>query len=444
MSQNKAMLNYIYYKANDWKKNKSFMYSQIGNMNISEAYYENAKRLESNLNIPNVIKTDNFVKNVQSVLEIRKTKKDKIFLEQELQKIFIELTNFVQKDVAKTSLGTGLTVGKIGGGTKLDSSIKFSEVLAGFQKIKNNFDKFDSSFQNLGLSTVSIINQTGMEKTAAAYEQLNSFLKKYGGIDNFDNSMEQVYREIQKVCGALVGDFKGGLLEFGDYMYLKALSAVDTSINDAIINIQNPSLSGANMSFIPSEMAKQLNQYSFVNKSDNHVKIIYTENSITFEVDLGISDKSYTQGRAHGKNLATGISWIPTMGVGSNGLTETAFEYYYANLLIHESSFLQQNNNINQYLAAKASAFIISGIENASVPQAYFIRYANKIVYVPNLLRDMAMNKKKGLTIKPTIQKINNKFIDDKNATSIEDAYARTKNTIQAIRKNIKFNGSLM
>ena len=53
------MLNYIYYKANDWKKNKSFMYSQIGNMNISEAYYENAKRLESNLNIPNVIKTSN-------------------------------------------------------------------------------------------------------------------------------------------------------------------------------------------------------------------------------------------------------------------------------------------------------------------------------------------------------------------------------------------------
>ena len=181
-------------------------------------------------------------------------------------------------------------------------------------------------------------------------------------------------------------------------------------VSDLISGTLSVSMGGTGATNVSADMAKQLGQSSFVNKSDNFVTVRCTQNSMTIEVDLGISDKSYSKGKAHGKTLASGISWTPTMALGGTNLSESAFEYYYANMIVHEANALQQANALNNYLGAKASAFIISGVEGGDKAQAYFIRYANKLVYVPDMLRKMA-SKNKGLTVKPVSTSIKNEFI---------------------------------
>ena len=104
--------------------------------------------------------------------------------------------------------------------------------------------------------------------------------------------------------------------------------------------------------------------------------------------------------------------------------------------MVHERTSLSKNNILNNYLAAKASSFIISGIsgiENA--PQAIFIRYANKIVYVPSLLKQ----KKFRLKINP-IGSVSNDYVNPDNKPNMIDAYARTKNTMAKLRTGITFN----
>jgi hypothetical protein len=439
-----AWESYIYYKNADWQSNRAFLYNQLGSLDIVQAYNDNAKKLEATLangqNIP-----EDFVKNVQSVLEVRSSKKD-LETSSDVEKIFNELVNFVKTDLNKTILYGNLTVGRVGGG--YDTSIikdmqSLNKVIDSFKKIKNTFDNFDSSFQENGYSDVSIVSAEGMNKTKIAYDQLDNFIKNYGGISNIDVGWDKIQKDIKTVCGSLVGDFKGGLLEFGDYIHSKALIGIEQAVGDAIIKINSASLSGTKATLILDKEfadAKLGGQRKFVNKSDNVVNLTYTENDMSITVDLGISDKSYIKSRGRGKTLADQISWQPLMTEG--GLTNSSFEYYYANAYLHGISEKEQND-LDRYLAAKASAFIISGISGGDQTQAYFIRYADTLVYVPTFLRQIATNIKGSLIVKPNkaLKEKDNVFIQTK-ASEVEDAYIRTKNTLSKLRQNVKFTGA--
>lgn len=434
------MSNYIYYHSNDWMTNKPILRNNLGDLNITQAYIDNAKKIENNMlkgkDIP-----ENFVSNVLSVLEMKKSKKE-YKAASDIEKLFSDLASFVSTGLNQTILYGNTKIGQVAGGKELKfNADQLSILITNLQQIKNEIDKFDEGFQNLGVGEVSMISAIGMEKTAVAYKQLDSLIKKYkgGSIDDFESNYETLIKEIKQVCGSLVGDLKGGMLEWGDYIHSKVLMTIQNEVKNAVIQINQASLAGTDLTYIADESLQlKLGQSRFVSKSDNIINLTYSENGLSFTLDLGISDKSYLKSKGSGKSLADGISWQATMAEAN--LTDSAFEYYYANLLIHEKETITGSDELSAYLAAKASAFIISGVSGGDNTQAFFIRYGNKLVYIPNLLREVSKAKKR-FAIKPTSKSIKNTFVE--TVADVEtDSYARTRNTLNNLRRGVKFNAT--
>lgn len=438
----KTTENYIYYKNQDWNpEGKSKMRESLGEFNISQAYQDAANKLESNIlantgldHIP-----DNFSKNVTSVLNMRKKKKELANVS-DIEKIFDEITRFVDTELNKTILYGNTTIGRIGGG--LGEAPKnmddISNMIKGLRKISDAIQQYDIDLQNMSPNVISIFSAESMSKTLAAYNILQETLSKYGNMDNTEVSFDKAWDDLKRTCGSLVGDLKGGLLEWASLVRAQIIQNVQQAVNDAVIEITSASAAGTSVTFIKDETEqKRLGQSQFVSKSDNIISLDYSEDGIKFSLDLGISEKSYRESRGKTKTLAEGISWQATMAEA--GMSEL-FEFYYANLLVHEKESLTGHDEASAYLAAKAAAFIISGVSGGDQTQAYFIRYADKIVYIPDLLRKIG-NSKKIFAIKPkgNIPDVHNEFIQTP-ADEITDAYIRTRNMMSKIRQGIKFN----
>ena len=104
-----------------------------------------------------------------------------------------------------------------------------------------------------------------------------------------------------------------------------------------------------------------------------------------------------------------------------------------------DSDISKPKSLVNRFLAAKASAFLISGVSNGSIPQAYFVRYGDSIVFVPNMLRKIAQDKKMGFGIYPTNKRKKQVFVQTPE-DELSDAYSRTKTSMGNLRNAIKFN----
>jgi len=70
--------------------------------------------------------------------------------------------------------------------------------------------------------------------------------------------------------------------------------------------------------------------HDFISKADNVVILTAIDNNnFLVNINLGISDKSYKEGKADRKNIAEGVTWPSVMDAstmaGMSSLTETAF-----------------------------------------------------------------------------------------------------------------------
>ena len=434
MNNNQAKNNYIYYRNNSWVNNRATLLSQlaVNNQDISEAYKANAQRLEANLNIGTL--PDNFVEEVIKLLDFNE--KQQTVLQQEQQKFFEDIQNFVGTELSKTMLIGGISVGTANVQLQRIISIvnqdqtKVNEIAKRLQEILVRIDEFDRGFQDIANSEVSFLSVEAMKKTKKAYDEIKSFTM------NPTAKGPELSKTLSRLIGLLLGDLKGGLLEYADYIHNHAVAVATQSVVDAVAQIKNVQLTGVQDTIIKDEkLAAALGQSVFRNKADNLVTIEWGANAI--QIAFGISDKSYTSGKARGKSLAAGVRWQALFHEA--GLSESAFEYYYANMMVHERAILNNPNNIlNKYLAAKASSFILSGIAGGTTPQAMFIRYANKIVYAPSLLRKIAENGK-GFRLTPS-GTVDNTFVNQNNGPNAQDAYARTRSTISKLRSGIAFN----
>lgn len=430
MNNNQAKNNYIYYRNNSWANNRATLLSQlaVSNQDISEAYKANAKRLEANLNIGNL--PDNFVEEVIKLLDFNE--KQQTLLQQKQQKFFEDIQNFVGTELSKTILTSGISVGTAN--IQLRKTIltadQVNEIAKKLQEILDRIDKFDRGFQDMMNSEVSFLSVEAMKKTKQAYDEIKSFTM------NPTVEGPNLSKELSRLIGLLLGDLKGGLLEYADYIHNHAVAIATQSVVDAVAQIKNVQLTGIQDTIInDKKLAEALGQSVFRNKADNLVTIEWGKNGM--QITFGISDKSYKSGKARGKSLAAGIKWQALFHEA--GLSESSFEYYYANMMVHERAILNNQDNIlNKYLAAKASGFILSGIAGGTTPQAMFIRYANKIVYVPSLLRQIAENGK-GFRLAPS-GTVDNAFVNKNNGPNVQDAYARTRSTISKLRRGIAFN----
>lgn len=445
MDDDRAIQNYIFYQNIHWDPDGGMsMRAALGEFNIVQAYQQAASKLESNILAGTGLERvpDNFAKNVTQVLTMRKKKKE-LKNSNDVEKLFDEITRFISTTLNKTILYGTTTVGRVGGGLGQapKNMDEISAMVSSLRKISDAIAQYDVDLQKVSTSNVSIFSAESMSKTLAAYKILQDTINKYGSMDNFENGFDNVWTDLKKVCGSLVGDLKGGLEEWAGLIHSQVLQQVQQKVNEAVIEIQSASASGTKSTFIPSkEKQERLGQSKFVSKSDNIIGLDYQENSINFYLNLGISEKSYIESKGKTKSLADGISWQATMAEAD--LLNELFEFYYANLLVHEPGNLTGYDEASAYLAAKAAAFIISGVSGGDQTQAYFIRYADKVEYIPDLLRKIGTSNKI-FAIKPTKKSINIKqeFVQTP-ADEITDAFIRTRNMIAKIRQSIKFNAT--
>lgn len=454
-----ALTNYIYWKNQDWTRNKSAL-AQAANINTNQiyaAYNANANALQHSFlggrDLP-----DDFVDNVIKLLDFS-PEADRVIKDELDAKIgdsfFSDIQNYVNSELTKTVLGKNLTVGNINVKLKqMELNAKqLTKIVAGFQKIQKKISQFSKGFiqlqKNLPNSTVGFLSSAEMKKTKVAYQALQSFLNKYGQNPQTPvQSVEKLKKEILRLIGLIVGDLKGGLYEYADYIHNQALMAIKTPIQQFVqqsggnVIVSGGLLTGTSKSTTEKEGEKI---HDFVSKADNVVILTTIDNNgFLVNINLGISDKSYKEGKADRKSIAEGVSWSSVMnaptGAGLSSLTETAFQYYYANLMYFSDSDISKPKSlVNRFLAAKASAFLISGVSNGSIPQAYFVRYGDSIVFVPNMLRKIAQDKRMGFGIYPTNKRKKQVFVQTPE-DELSDAYTRTKTSMGNLRNTIKFN----
>ena len=298
----RAISNYIYFKNNSWLANKATLMNQIGSMNISDAYNQNAARLEANMNIGNL--PNNFIDEVIKLLDFNQTQSD--FLEEQQNNFFKEIENFISK-MSQEKLFGDVTIGVAN--IKLKESVldakQVESVVKNFQKILETIDKFDEGFRDLGKFDISFLDKPGMEKTKIAYNEILKFTKS----DHPLTEGKKLSKEIVRLIGLLLGDLKGGLLEFADYIHSYAISTIHKEISDAIVKIKDAQLTGTQDIPVPKELEKALGQKVFRSKADNIITVGYDKDEVHIELNFGISDKSYKSSKASGKSLAQGVKW---------------------------------------------------------------------------------------------------------------------------------------
>lgn len=440
-------MNYIYFKKEDWDQNRSAIESIIGidSSNIYQAYAQAAQRMKFRFdNLP-----DNFVDNVINLLDFSPDADKQVLNklgDQFGSSFFSDIQSYVAKGLTGTSFGGNLTLGNANVKLKnMELNAKqLVEIVAGFNKIQQQIESFSSGFKQLksivNTNTVGFLSNEDMDKTKVAYDRLVEFTSKYKNINSEDplSGVEAIKKEILQLIGLVTGDLKGGLYEYADYIHSQILSSVDHEVGQAVIAV------GASMTGTKSNVQQQ-SSHAFTAKSDNVITVLaLTTNEqnkqIQVRIDLGISDKSYRKGKASGKSIAEGVRWDSVMQQG--GLFESAFEYYYANLMyFQDTRIFQSKSLINKFLAAKAAIFLIAGIADGSVPQAYFVRYADKIVYIPNIFQNFAKTKRGGFGIRPGNSITIQDFIQTPK-DEVSDAFERTRNSVNKLRQNIKFNAT--
>ncbi len=454
-----ALTNYIYWKNQDWVRNKDAL-AQAANINTSQiyaAYIANANALQRSL-LGGKSLPDNFVDNVTKLLEFSPQADKMIKDELNLQigdSFFTDIQKYVNSELTKTSLGKNLTVGNIN--VKLKqmelNSKQLAKIVAGFQKIQQKISQFNKGFlqlkNSLPNSTVGFLSGTEMKKTKVAYQALQSFLNKYGQNSEMPaQGVEKLKKEILRLIGLITGDLKGGLYEYADYIHSQVLAAIKTPIQQFVqqsagsVIVSGGMLTGTSKSTAEGKGEKI---HDFISKADNVVILTAIDNNnFLVNINLGISDKSYKEGKADRKNIAEGVTWPSVMDAstmaGMSSLTETAFQYYYANLMyFSDSDITKPKSLVNRFLAAKASSFLIAGISKGSIQQAYFVRYGDSIVFIPNMLRKIAQDKRVGFGIVPINKRKKQVFVQTPD-DELSDAYSRTKTSMGNLRNTIKFN----
>ena len=248
---------------------------------------------------------------------------------------------------------------------------------------------------------------------------------------------------LRRMAGSISGDLKGSIKEFSSYVLQK--TAYDEVLNDFAkktgrnLNVK-VELSGGDMNFIikGDQVSKK-----HTSKSDT-VSYFYEQSPEKKQILIGmtgVSTKSHSSRAAANKhNIATGNSWTDVFHYAD--LLNTPFEFLYLNSMIHTPKNLV-DKKLNRYLAAKASAFLVSGAMGGTSPESMFMEYSNKVWYVPDLLKSIEQSRTKGLfNIVPHGMPSNiNQFVTTTNSKAT-NALIRKNIAIRTARAKIKFNAT--
>lgn len=355
-----------------------------------------------------------------------------------------QLTDFVSTITDRILYGN-ITMGQVAGGggeTKL-SAEEVSQSLQTLQKVMQEIQDIDLAFQNVNQGQgFFAIGQQQLKKSFNAYKKIDTMLKQ----NHSKKSLKNMTQEIKKATNNLIGNIRGDLLEFADYMHNMAVSEALSAVENAVSNLSNVSLSGVGRTKIygqegqlltSQEMKSKFGQTSFANKSDNLVTYNYNKDGINLLINFGISDKAIPSDSKK-VSLADSISW-QSLFLNGDFSEDPFFETCYANLVIHDPNSVTGSSIYSQYLAAKAAGFLFAGIKGGNVSQALFIRYADKLYYLPDYIRNLGEKKYINLRIK----KPENKEKNPENGPNWTDAYARSRNTLTNLRKR-KFEAKLI
>lgn len=149
---------------------------------------------------------------------------------------------------------------------------------------------------------------------------------------------------------------------------------------------------------------------------------------------IGNSIKSYKL--KGGKNVTmSGSNLLTSMAIA--GEVGSPFEEGYYNYLVHRTSEMVNAKGgdqiLNRYLASKIGVFILSGyIGKTNVPPL-FLTYVDKIVYLPEVLRQASTAKTKELFI--NVNSDSPVAAKGKNIFSPQGQYERNKNVVAQLRK---------
>lgn len=462
MSISKARNNYIYLKSDHWDKHKNDLIQAAGlnEQSVMQAYKENAMRLRRNGGIGEL--PEDFGKKIVELLSS--------FEQEVVNKNGLE-SGFFQ-EISNLLMNASSEVISVGGEEKRLSQLtfknlkdvvmsqeEFNKIVDVYSNILQEIGKFDKGFSKIlgqpsGGDTVAFISKEGMATTRTAYNQIQKFLNDFGGQDINALSQKQLtklQKDIAKTQANLTTNIRGGLNEYATYVMMKGQALIDKAAEEAVhemkfnngqaigLRVLDAELSGVgDTNILDEQLSSLLGQKTFSNKSDNTVNLQIIGDGLSIDVNTGISIKSYGADSYVGKKISDGVKWQAVFQ--SAGLIETNIEYLLANVIINQSGLQAASDGLlRRYIAAKASAFLISGVEGGDTPQALFFRYADSIIYIPDALEQGHFSK---LTLNNFTDKPRNERVGD-SANNMIDAYARTKNTIANIRSSVKMRASL-
>lgn len=452
MASKRARKNYIALRKDTWERNQYTVAKiNLTRDGINEQYRKNAARLRGNMGLQgSESEVNKIIKDMKTLLSFKTESKNDV--EIELAKFGQEISEFVGDTVKNTMATDSLTMGQLssklvakGVNSYAPAAEELATLLKGLSSIRDEVSRLDATLGSLAKDSgltgeVSFLKADSVKSGQEAYRKLNDFILKYTKMKQISPAMGPAFKEeMNSLFGSLMGSLKGELLEYTEYMYTSALAELSKTVNEEIMKIEGATHTGPLDTFIKDGSAFG-GQTQFVSKSDNIVKISFGPKEARVVIDVGISDKSYAKENAVGRSVANGVSWDATFQ--SAGLRDQTFEWYYANLMRHEFDSVSKSSNIyNKYLAAAASSFLISGVENGSMAQAYFVRYADGIYFVPDLLEEIASNRKNAIfKLSPADKgsKEAQEYIGTKRDWN--QAYSRAINTLNSYRRHVKFN----
>lgn len=405
-------------------------------------------------------KTNNPEK-IKTVMDAQKEVMEKM----ENEKAFQEIGKILSETLLQVEIG-GKGVGGISGVEKmkkaLDDTADFlngvNEIVELFNKVDylllQFLDKENTTTMDINKGNLFVLSDPGVKEARLHFEKIYEVKKQLENGAGADSILG-----ITKSLAADINKAKGGVQEIVSAMIAKALytDLFAELKSDSIMTVETM---GEEKMYIDRadsrwdtiskiSRSKTSTYGGFRSKSDT-VHVIYDVDANGNSAEIGFvgnSIKSYKYETAIGKSIVDSSPWANVFTFAD--LVGTYFEYNYANMLIHEQTRVNESSKMmNRYLASRAASFMISGVTGigkggAGSAPALFMTYSNKVMYIPDILRDIAAKKSPEFKLSTSaVPTLDNTPVRATSRTSPEiAAYKRSKKLMAKIRRSVKFAG---
>ena len=428
-------LQYVYYRQEDWESKGLAKYKNllITDQDIQQAYIEAGQRLRGNL-LNGGFSQSEFdaimVNDIQHFLNLPPkaayNSLDETF--QELMGDFIKEVNSItrKKVVGNININAAYFAGDEKFKSIVDSAEKVNEALGNFKAIYDEFKKINDKLIEVGGADYDIFTLTSKD-AAASFSALQSLKNIKEAVKG--KSVSEQAAMIRSLCGNLRSNLIGGFSEVLRAVLLRAQATAEETITSSVIKDANVTITKKIQTTGTSGQISAFGR-TYAPKSDNRVAVRMTGEGLNVNIEFGISEKATKySNKAH---ILSDMYWEALFVAVQ--LLDTPTEYLIMNMEEHGTK--DQAELYLSYLAAKTADIAFAGVGGFS-NQAAFIRFQNKIFYLPDYLESMG-KRKRSRRLKATLSQPKNEPVGDpENNPNIQDAYSRSRNIVAKFRRSM-------